>query len=108
MIHYGRIATGDELIKDATTRDRIGKELGALCIEMEAVGVIDEIDCLVIRGICDYADVHKDDVWHKYAAATAASYAAYFLTRMREPYDALAIREVGGEGLWGPGRPKDL
>jgi hypothetical protein len=28
----------------------------------------------VVRGICDYADVHKNDRWQRYAAATAAAY----------------------------------
>ena len=29
--------------------------------------------CLVIRGICDYADTHKNKEWQPYAAATAAA-----------------------------------
>ncbi len=35
--------------------------------------------CLVIRGICDYADSHKNDQWQRYAAATAAAYARELL-----------------------------
>ncbi len=35
--------------------------------------------CLVIRGICDYADAHKNDRWQPYAAATAAAYAKELL-----------------------------
>jgi hypothetical protein len=31
--------------------------------------------CLVIRGICDYADSHKNKQWQMYAAGTAAAYA---------------------------------
>ncbi|KAL2837638.1 hypothetical protein BJY01DRAFT_220720 [Aspergillus pseudoustus] len=27
-------------------------------------------NCFVIRGICDYADSHKNDQWHNYAAGT--------------------------------------
>lgn len=30
--------------------------------------------CLVIRGICDYADSHKNDRWQRYASATAAAF----------------------------------
>jgi hypothetical protein len=33
----------------------------------------------VIRGVCDYADSHKNDAWHPYAAMTAAAYAKEFL-----------------------------
>ena len=31
--------------------------------------------CLVIRGICDYSDTHKNDEWQGYAAMTAAAFA---------------------------------
>nr|CEG04875.1 unnamed protein product [Fusarium clavum] len=40
---------------------------------MEAAGLYD-FPCLVIRGICDYADSHKNKVWQEYAAATAAAF----------------------------------
>lgn len=40
---------------------------------------MDSFPCLVIRGISDYADSHKNDVWKPYAAATAASYAKELL-----------------------------
>jgi nucleoside phosphorylase len=36
---------------------------------------MDSFPCLVIRGICDYADSHKNKAWQGYAAATAAAYA---------------------------------
>lgn len=38
---------------------------------MEAAG-LDNFPCLVIRGISDYADTHKNDDWHENAASTAA------------------------------------
>jgi hypothetical protein len=33
----------------------------------------------VVRGICDYADSHKNKEWHGYAAAVAAAYAKELL-----------------------------
>jgi nucleoside phosphorylase len=54
------------------TRDKLRKDLDILCFEMEAAGLIDALHRLVIRGICDYADSHKNKVWQPYAAATAA------------------------------------
>ncbi|KAJ1323218.1 adenosylhomocysteine nucleosidase [Microdochium nivale] len=86
-VHYGPIATGNEVVKDSKLRDRLGAELNAYCIEMEAGGVANELPCLVIRGICDYADNRKNDDWQNYAAATAAAYAAYFLTERRAKPD---------------------
>ena len=32
-----------------------------MCVEMEPAGIMDCFPCLVIRGICDYADSHKND-----------------------------------------------
>lgn len=80
-IHYGRIASGNTLIKDATTRDRIAVIAGkdCICVEMEAAGLMHHFPCLIIRGICDYADSHKNDAWQRYASATAAAYAKELL-----------------------------
>ncbi|KAH0541390.1 hypothetical protein FGG08_004154 [Glutinoglossum americanum] len=79
-IHYGTIGSANEVIKDSETRDRLRKDLGVLCVEMEAAGLMDEFSCLVIRGICDYADSHKNKIWQPYAAATAAAYAKEMLS----------------------------
>ncbi|KAL5359317.1 nucleoside phosphorylase domain-containing protein [Aspergillus floccosus] len=75
VVHYGLIASGNQVMKHGPTRDRLAKELGIICFEMEAAGLIDNFPCLVIRGICDYADSHKNKTWQKYAAAVAAAYA---------------------------------
>jgi nucleoside phosphorylase len=46
---------------------------------MEAAGLMNDFPCIVIRGICDYADSHKNDTWQKYAAIAAAAYAKELL-----------------------------
>ncbi|KAF9874739.1 ankyrin repeat protein [Colletotrichum karsti] len=81
-IHYGIIASGNTLIKDATARDQIVADVGedCLCFEMEAAGLMNQFPCLVIRGICDYADSHKNDQWQQYASATAAAYGKELLS----------------------------
>ncbi|KAL3484081.1 nucleoside phosphorylase domain-containing protein [Aspergillus germanicus] len=78
-VHYGCIASGNQVIKCGETRDRLAQELGVICFEMEAAGLMDSFPCLVIRGICDYADSHKNKDWQKYAATAAAAYAKEFL-----------------------------
>ncbi|KAH7196255.1 nucleoside phosphorylase domain-containing protein [Fusarium oxysporum] len=80
-IHYGTIASGNTLIKDAATRDSLLDIIGqpCLCVEIEAAGLMDRFPCLVIRGICDYADSHKNDRWQRYASATAAAFAVELL-----------------------------
>ncbi|KAJ5272646.1 hypothetical protein N7478_007771 [Penicillium angulare] len=82
-IHYGLVASGNRLIKDRSTRDRLGREHNVLCVEMEAAGIMNTIPCLVIRGICDYADSHKNKDWQNYAAATAAAYMKLILSVIR-------------------------
>ena len=75
-IHYGIIASGNTLVKDAAERDEVAKHVGekCLCVEMEAAGLMNHYPCLVIRGICDYTDSHKNDRWQRYASATAAAF----------------------------------
>ena len=81
-VHYGLIASGNQVIKDATFRDEINKRLGGkvLCFEMEAAGLMNDFPCIVIRGICDYADSHKNKDWQEHAAAVAAAFAKELLS----------------------------
>ncbi|PYH85076.1 hypothetical protein BO82DRAFT_381107 [Aspergillus uvarum CBS 121591] len=78
-VHYGVIASGSQVVKHAPTREQIRQKYNAICVEMEAAGLMNTLPCLVIRGICDYADSHKNDLWQKYAAITAAAYAKTLL-----------------------------
>ncbi|KAI7911535.1 kinesin light chain [Pyricularia oryzae] len=83
IFHRGRIATGNAVVKDGERRDQIRDQCnGALCIEMEAAGVDAGRPCLVIRGISDYADSHKGDVWRSYAAGNAAVFARELLSKI--------------------------
>ncbi|KAJ2966928.1 hypothetical protein NQ176_g9914 [Zarea fungicola] len=81
-IHYGLIASANQLMKDAKLRDQFAKERGILCFEMEAGGLMNHFPCLVVRGICDYSDTHKNKEWQGYAAMTAAAYAKDLLKRI--------------------------
>jgi len=81
-IHYGLIASGNQLMKDALTRDTLANENDVLCFEMEAAGLMNHFPCLVIRGICDYSDSHKNKEWQGYAAMVAAVYAKDLLCRI--------------------------
>ena len=78
-VHYGLIASGNQVMRDGVTREKLRQELNVLCFEMEAAGLMDDFPCLVIRGICDYADTHKNKRWQPYAAAVAAAYAKELL-----------------------------
>ncbi|KAK6540191.1 hypothetical protein TWF694_009010 [Orbilia ellipsospora] len=81
-IHHGLIASGDSLIKDAIFRDELAANHGVLCVEMEAAGLMNQFPCMVIRGICDYSDSHKNKEWQGYAAMAAAAYATDLLSEI--------------------------
>ena len=78
-IFYGNIASGNMVVKNAINRDKFAKLDNVICFEMEAAGLMDDIPCLVIRGISDYADSHKNWKWQPYAATVAAAYAKKLL-----------------------------
>ncbi|GJP89527.1 hypothetical protein CBS115989_5447 [Aspergillus niger] len=83
VVHYGNIASGNQVMKHGLTRDRIAQTTqGILCFEMEAAGIMDYLPCLVIRGICDYSDSHKKKEWQGFAALTAAAYAKLLLSKI--------------------------
>ncbi|KAK8905622.1 hypothetical protein QC760_005544 [Botrytis cinerea] len=79
VLHYGTIGSADRVMKNSILRDSWAKEKNIICFEMEAAGLMDTFPCVVIRGICDYADSHKNKIWQPYAAATAAAYAKELL-----------------------------
>ena len=80
VFHQAQILSGNSVIKDANRRDELSRAYPhARCFEMEAAGVVDQTHCLVIRGIADYADSHKNQTWQPYAAGTAAAFARELL-----------------------------
>jgi nucleoside phosphorylase len=95
-IHYGTIASGNQVMRDGTTRDGVSRDFsGVLCFEMEAAGLMNNFPCLVIRGICDYADSHKNKRWQAYAAVAAAACANELLSVI-PPADVVKTRPVEG------------
>jgi nucleoside phosphorylase len=78
-VFSGPIASANELLKDPIKRDSLRDKFGVKAVEMEGSGIADatwthDKGYLVIRGVCDYCDSHKNDDWQKYAAAVAAGY----------------------------------
>lgn len=49
---------------------------------MEAGGVWEDLPCIVVKGVCDYADSHQNKVWQNFAAATAAAGMEALLERL--------------------------
>ncbi|KAJ5933640.1 ankyrin repeat-containing domain protein [Penicillium verhagenii] len=83
QIHRGTIACSEHVLKDGSQRDKWHAAHGVLCFETEAAGTLSgSIGYLVIRGISDYCDSHKNDEWHGFAAASAAAYARQLFFHM--------------------------
>ncbi|KAI3393283.1 hypothetical protein diail_4493 [Diaporthe ilicicola] len=95
VVHYSTILSGDTLMENPAERDLLSrKHNNALCLEMEAAGLTDVFPCLVIRGISDYADSHKNETWQKFAAAAAAAYAREILLNMAKQMPRLLPQQV--------------
>jgi nucleoside phosphorylase len=98
VVHYGTIASGSSLIRNGKKRDKLREEHGILCFEMEAAGLMNNFPCAVIRGICDYADSHKNKQWQPYAAATAAAYAKFLLSRI-DPIEVIPMERMAAVSI---------
>jgi nucleoside phosphorylase len=84
------IASANALLKDPDKRDALRAQFGTRAVEMEGSGIADAtwshgVGYLVVRGICDYCDANKNDVWQRYAAMAAAAYVRALLESMPAP-----------------------
>ena len=66
-VHEGRIVSGDQFISDHAVKERIVKQFGGYCTEMEGAAIaqaayLNDIPFLIIRAISDKADgsAHMD------------------------------------------------
>ncbi|KDN60673.1 hypothetical protein CSUB01_04081 [Colletotrichum sublineola] len=98
IMHRGTIASGELVVKTAGLRDMLAQQYGLLCFEMEAAGALGDFPCMIVRGVSDYCDSHKNDQWHGYAAAVAAAYA-------RQLFFHMPIHEVQHSSSSTEGRP---
>jgi len=95
-LHYGVIGSSNMLLKEPQLRDRLRDEYQVRAIEMEGSGIASatwmsgNAGYLLIRGICDYCDSHKNDLWQGYAAVVAAAYARALIESI--PVDATRPR----------------
>lgn len=103
-VYYGLIASGNQVMRDGKTRDLIAQGRGILCFEMEAAGLMDIVPSLIIRGICDYCDSHKQKEWQGYAAFAAAAYAKTVLIQVplqeRSQQTAYLTESGSGQRHW--------
>ncbi|XXH00983.1 hypothetical protein Hte_007334 [Hypoxylon texense] len=101
-IHYGLIAFTSSPIKDKATRDNLDSSLSShrlLCIDTSASDLMTNFPCIIIRGICDYADGQRAACkgWQEPAAATSAAFAKEVLSILPETeiYGLPTIKSMG-------------
>ncbi|MDR7274335.1 VMAP-C domain-containing protein [Catenuloplanes atrovinosus] len=102
-VHVGLVASGDVLLRDEHERDRLAAEFPSLrAFEMEASGVTVATAArdnrwFMVRGITDYCDGQKNDVWHRYASYAAAAYVCALLEVCQpvfvQPWLRLPVRD---------------
>ncbi|EEY23640.1 conserved hypothetical protein [Verticillium alfalfae VaMs.102] len=90
-VFIGCVASGDMVVRSGEARDRLTQRHNVVGFEMEGAGLWGNLPCLVVKGVCDYADSHKQKGWQNFAAATAASTAKALI----EEYAALSMCVVG-------------
>ena len=78
-VFLGPIATGNIVLKDEKLRDYLRDKFNVKAVEMESEGIMNtawyfNVGYLIIRGICDYCNTDKNDIWHTYAAIIAAAF----------------------------------
>jgi hypothetical protein len=87
------------LLKDPEIRDALRDKFGVRAIEMEGSGIADGtwtagLGYIIIRGISDYCDQHKNDVWQGYAAVAAAGYARALIESFTVITDPVTQRQL--------------
>ncbi|KAL8366004.1 hypothetical protein RB595_004675 [Gaeumannomyces hyphopodioides] len=75
-IFFGKVASGNSVMKSGQIRDEFANKNGVIAFEMEGAGAWEQLPCIIVKGICDYADSHKNKLWQDFAAATGAAVAA--------------------------------
>ncbi|KAF4841037.1 hypothetical protein CGCSCA4_v009698 [Colletotrichum siamense] len=73
QVFVGTVGSGDTVMKSGEHRDMMAQQHGIIAFEMEGAGVWDEIPCIIVKSVCDYADSHKNKKWQGFAAVAAAS-----------------------------------
>ncbi len=88
-LHVGPVATGAVVIEDPDTLALvISQNRETIGVEMEAYGLLAasiystsscSCEAMIIKSVCDFADLEKNDGWQAYAAYTSTEFAYRFI-----------------------------
>lgn len=71
-IFFGIFGSGDMVMRSGEDRDILAHREKVIAFEMEGAGIWEEVPSLIIKGVFDYGDSHKNKRWQAFASATAA------------------------------------
>ena len=87
-IKPGTVLSGPWLIKDIDIQQKLLLKVcpDALAFEMEGVGIVQacvgkQMEYLIVKGVCDFGDASKNDLWQPQAAVNAAKYLCEAMTK---------------------------
>lgn len=81
-IHVGSVASVESIIHSASERDKVLTAAAVIEFETQGPELWDEVPCILVNGICDYAVDRTQEGWQEFAAATAASVFKAMLQRL--------------------------
>jgi nucleoside phosphorylase len=84
-IHFGRYASGNAVVKSGHRRDLLIREEEVIGFEMGGAGAWEVFGTIVVKGVVDYADSHKNQKWRGYPMARAALCAAAMIEEIELP-----------------------
>ncbi|KAL7911036.1 hypothetical protein GGI35DRAFT_332667 [Trichoderma velutinum] len=77
VLHFGRVASVDKMKSSGEDRDRFAEAEGVIALEMEGVWRWEGVPCIMVKGVCDYADGHQGIKekrrWQYFATARVAA-----------------------------------
>src|SRR5258708_29265334 len=83
----GYMASGMAVRRDNPFEELRSHNHKTVALEMEAAAFYEaassfsDIYSLVVKGVCDYADMNKHDEYHEYTARVSATYLLYFIQK---------------------------
>ncbi len=86
--HFGPVLSGEKVLADALVFDQLRRDWPtAVGLEMEGLGVAtaahrNGTGFLLVKGVSDFADNGKNDLWRDYAAHAAARFVGAVLRRL--------------------------
>jgi len=88
-LHFGQVLSGSWLFADENAQKLVSDpwQKDVIAVEMEGVGIAAAcvktvVECLVVKGVSDYANRNKDDTWQPAAARNATRYLSDMINKV--------------------------